>query len=410
MRLPGALILAAGVAVLAGCPRREEATRVVVRSNRLPDGLFDRLTIEVRRPGATQACAGCVREFAASELTGSGVATFALASLDEPPVVQVMLWRSRGKAPRASAAVTVTGTFAAGAEVEVRLPWDAVGRPVGSWSEPVDLGSLPALPGDPVVGGACAVAPADDEVCVPGALFWFGDPSVNLIGGADREGNDERLVLLSPFLIDAAEVTVGQFRASKLAALNVPIRHEVDAQCSYTEEPGASEDVPVTCAIWPMADAHCRQRGRRLPTEAELEFLMGGRGSRRYVWGDDMPECGDTIFGERTCGLDGPAVAGQGTRDRLRIGDRTVLDLTGNVSEWTADRWNSTREGCFAEPLLRDPRCEAESPSSPGLRVVRGGSWLDIAIDMGASLRFASQGTLSYNQQSGWRCAREAGP
>ncbi|RYE81913.1 MAG: hypothetical protein EOO75_21470, partial [Myxococcales bacterium] len=325
--------------------------------------------------------------------------------------MRVALWRSRGKGLRRSSSVVVTGTFEpSGGAVEVRLPWDAVGQEIGTWEAPVELGARPALPPDPVIEAECGVAPDDDEVCVPGALFWLGDPSVNLFGGVDREGNDERLVHLSPFVIDAAEVTVGQMRSSQSVYANIPYRREHNEACTFTSKPGAFEDLPVTCTTWPVADQYCRERGRRLPTEAELELLMGGRRSQRYVWGDDEPECPDAVFGDRDCQVTGPALAGHASRDRVVIGDRAVVDLVGNTLEWASDRWNSTREGCFGAPLLTDPRCEQDSPSLSGHRVVRGGGWVVERSYLGASLRFGLQGELAYSEGVGWRCARSAAP
>lgn len=409
MRVPVALSAAALLA--AGCAGRESSVLVTVRSNLLPDGVFDRLSIEVRRAGEESPCDGCVREFPAGGLTRSGSATFAVASFDRPVVARVSLSRARGKGARRSSTVAAVVTLAPGeGGVELRLPWDAVGQELGSWAQPMEPSSLPPLPPDPAAGQPCERAPEGDEVCVPGGLFWLGDPSIDLLGGVDREGTDERLVQLSPFLIDLAEVTVGQLRASGVASSFLPVRRELNQACTYTDDPGPFEALPVTCAPWPVADQYCRVRGRRLPTEAELEFLMGGMQSRRFVWGDDPPACDDLVFGEEDCGRAGPEPAGQGRRDRLALGGRAVVDLTGNVLEWAADRWNSTREGCFAPALLRDPRCEQPSPSQPGRRVVRGGGWIVDRSYLGAPLRLGLDGELAYSEGLGWRCARAGAP
>src|SRR6185436_82728 len=93
-------------------------------------------------------------------------------------------------------------------DVTVFLPTDAVGRPIGTLDDPIpaDL----RAPGISAVGtwpGArrvpCQGMANPGEVCVPGGAFWMGNPLLS-VGDATRQ----RLVVLSPFFIDSAEVTV----------------------------------------------------------------------------------------------------------------------------------------------------------------------------------------------------------
>jgi formylglycine-generating enzyme required for sulfatase activity len=180
----------------------------------------------------------------------------------------------------------------------------------------------------------------------------------------------------------------------------------------YTGAPGDNEALPVNCVIWPVADAFCRSRGARLPTEAELEYVMGGLRSRRHVWGDAPVECADAGIGGKDCTREGVAESGRFPRDKLVLGDRTIVDLVGNLAEWTADRWNSTaaNEACFRDHVLRDPRCDEDGVDRPGRRVVKGSGWdLDL-VYTGAAFRLGVDGERAYNASVGFRCARDGAP
>lgn len=410
----GPAILAATLVLVAvGCHRQEHATRVVLRTEPIGPGVFQRLVIEVRPRGADATCAACRRELSAEELSVSGQITFSVVSPDAPPVVRVSLSRGRGEGVRPASSLEVIGTFddPAADEVVVTLPFRDTGAPRGTWASPVALLEGHALGEAPPRDAPCSGADDAAQVCVPGGLFWMGDPTLDLLGGVNREGTEERLIVLSPFWLDAREVTVRDFRAADLATFFVPVRrNKKEPSCTYTESEGDAEDLPVTCITWERADAYCQARGARLPTEAELEHVQGARRSRRHVWGDAPVACSDAVVGDARCGRSAPSIAGSTSRDRLAIGDRTLVDLVGNVSEWTADRWNSTRERCFAAAVLVDPRCDLDSELEPGLRAVKGQAFSFDLSYVGAAFRIGAHGDTDYGEALGFRCARGGPP
>ena len=87
---------------------------------------------------------------------------------------------------------------------------------------------------------------------------------------------------ISPFYLDAFEVTVARMRASPLVAnaLRSPDVKEntADPYCTYTRNPGPSEDLPLTCVRRTFAGAFCEANGGRLPTEGELGYVASGSG------------------------------------------------------------------------------------------------------------------------------------
>lgn len=129
---------------------------------------------------------------------------------------------------------------------------------------------------------------------------------------------------------------------------------------------GGLERMPVVFVPWRAAAEYCRQRGGRLPSEAEWEFAARGTARRRYPWGNDPPRVGGTVFGLDPAGQVFSEVPGEPSSRTQDVTPEGVFDLGGNVSEWTADVF-APYETCSAP---------CESPTGPtrgARRVVRGG-------------------------------------
>jgi formylglycine-generating enzyme required for sulfatase activity len=130
------------------------------------------------------------------------------------------------------------------------------------------------------------------------------------------------------------------------------------------------EHGPAVQVTWHGAQAFCAALGKRLPTEDEWEAAARGSDDRTFPWGNQPPQCGAVVIPrdglipmDPSC----PATmdardVGTATQDRTPQG---VLDLAGNVAEWT-DAWFVEGDRT-ARP---DPGRAAELP-----RVIRGGSW-----------------------------------
>ena len=402
--------------------------------------LFDRLRFDIVPPGSDTPCDDCSREFGIDhETVASGRASIGVA----PPIgeegwrVRVRLYRSGGTlSPDPRPASTLEKVIAlppVNAEGKVPLSvvlWtDTVAFPVGSLTEPREPDTAP-FPPPGAWGGArrrfCAEPPEADEVCVPGGAYWMGDPRLDFSAAFDLDGGLERLVVLTPFYLQRIEVPVGAFRQSGLAESLVPggpsdNPHTPTAsfpQCTYTDEPGPFEDHPTVCLSWTKAQAYCESIGRRLPTEAELEYAGSRLGRSRYVWGEELPECQDAVF-ERPndvalCGGLGVGVAlpGGGLRDRLALLDGEVFDLAGNVREWALDRWNRQEEPCWGIGLFLNPYCDLPSPADgPDVRVHRGGDWAGDEVDLRAAVRSRLVNEAqAVSARIGFRCARPATP
>jgi formylglycine-generating enzyme required for sulfatase activity len=167
------------------------------------------------------------------------------------------------------------------------------------------------------------------------------------------------------------------------------------ASWRHPEGPGSSSvdrgDHPVVHVAYEDAEAYAEWVGRELPTEAEWEAAArGGLDQATYTWGDG-PETG----GERLANYwhgDFPWRPAQDYGGTSVVGSFPanfygLLDMAGNVWEWTAD-WFSTRHHtgidvapCCAPRNPRGPAVEASyDPRQPQFRiprkVIKGGSFL----------------------------------
>ena len=250
-------------------------------------------------------------------------------------------------------------------------------------------------------------------VSIPGGTFPMG--AVDRDPDARDWESPRREVTVATFRLDRTEVTVAAYAEAVAAGIvSEPgcTPHDAwgDELCNYRHED--RRDHPVNGVSWIDADAYCRWRGARLPTEAEHEYaLRAGDDDALYPWGDTPvpPEKVGNYAGESAprAHAEGPVLTGYDDGFGLTAPVASfpsnalgVHDLSGNIWEWCSD-WFDPRyyEG---GPTL-DPR----GPDHGERRVLKGGNFYCIREELRISERHHKRPT-DEAVYSGFRCAADA--
>jgi len=239
-------------------------------------------------------------------------------------------------------------------------------------------------PPRPTEVGSVITVPGTSEVTGPGVqggAFRMGRPA--------RQGfTDEQpmhLVKVSAFRLDRTEVTNEAFAQF----LNATKAEAADGRWQAV---AGKERWPVVGVTWFGAEAYCKWKGGRLPTEAEWEWAAVGPEWQVYPWGDqwDPRKCcckqnrgqpyldvGSLPAGASWCG---------------------ALDLAGNCWEWCADWYG---------PYSDQPQVDPRGPSRGADRVIRGGFYKNMADLFRGSCRLHQEPHVG-RDGIGFRCAYDA--
>jgi formylglycine-generating enzyme required for sulfatase activity len=201
---------------------------------------------------------------------------------------------------------------------------------------------------------SCANGMIKDETgaCVLRELRIHFPSGTTHFGATDWEGAPEspRDLSVEAFDLDQAEVTIARFRLCSAAEKCPKIPTEA--------EPGR----PVRNVSPTEAAGFCAFVGGHLPSSDEWLFAAAGAAGRRYPWGNTGLVCRRASFGmaQGPCaqGGSGPDLAGARPDGASPEG---VLDLAGNVAEWTREKDGSfvARGGSYRSELASDLKTSA---------------------------------------------------
>jgi len=236
----------------------------------------------------------------------------------------------------------------------------------------------------------------------PITFDWVTIPAGEFLMGSDKrkdklaydDETPQHTLHLPEYRIARVPVTVAQFAAFMAAKQGYRTTAEVQGSAGnwtgskWEEIKGADwahprgpksdvrakQDHPVTCVSWHDAVVFCKWAGVRLPTEAEWEKAARGTDGRIWPWGNQQPT-------DKLCNFN---MNVKDTTPVRRFPDGAspfgVLDMAGNVWEWTSSLWGTDEtKPEFGYPYAAtDGRENLDAPDTV-LRALRGGSFGDDA-------------------------------
>ncbi|MGH9844785.1 MAG: protein kinase domain-containing protein [Blastocatellia bacterium] len=199
-----------------------------------------------------------------------------------------------------------------------------------------------------------------DLVRISGGTFSMGRDYPKQPGEDDEWAERQipaHAVTVQPFEMDRTEVKNAEY-----ARFIREANHRPPADWGGNEPPRGQEQWPVRNVSLDDARAFAAWRTQRdgvayrLPTEAEWEFAAKGQSNHRYPWGNDWSNDRANVAAES------PKPVGSYQQSASPFG---VLDLLGNVGEWTSSQ-------ASIYPGNQRANLDAESVS---YFVVRGGNY-----------------------------------
>ncbi|HLN71940.1 MAG: SUMF1/EgtB/PvdO family nonheme iron enzyme [Methylococcaceae bacterium] len=192
----------------------------------------------------------------------------------------------------------------------------------------------------------------------------------------------------------------------------------------------AYDEYPVVGVTWAQAKAFCNWRTKqfnnyqdqikmptvmdyRLPTEVEWEYAArGGHQMTMYPWGSYYTRNQEGCFLANFKPMRGNYVSdNQNNVTTLKVANFMpnsygLYDMAGNVAEWTSNAYDESGYEYISD-FSPDYQYNAKPDDNPAMKrkVIRGGSWKDIAYYLQVSTRsFEYQD--SAKSYIGFRCVR----
>ena len=236
-------------------------------------------------------------------------------------------------------------------------------------------------------------------VYLPGGEFLMGD---------EKGGDDEKpvhAVRLNAFAMGRAPVTWAEYRRfCESTQQHWPEwleqgneYHLETGKNDYYPKRGVSRDgldLPVVGISWEDARAYCQwlsgQTGETyaLPTEAQWEYACRAGNPGRWCFGDDETQLAEYAWFSGNAGGKLHPVMNKAAN---YFG---LYDVHGNVWEWCADWYASDYYTLLAghsqHTASANQQSASENPSGPAsgsIRVVRGGSWINVADNCRSAYR-----------------------
>ena len=246
---------------------------------------------------------------------------------------------------------------------------------------------------------------SENMVFIPEGPFTMGFKIENDSEWGDMDEEPVHEVTLSAYWMDKYEVTsydFAEFLNSHQASAGRFIEITPSVTVEFVEGKYLSrpelENHPVNRVSWYGADAYCRWKGKRLPTEAEWEKAARGTDQRIFPWGNEFPDNSRVTYRRKFSEIGFKVMEPVYSMGR-GVSPYGIHHMAGNVWEWVADWFDG---GTYRDREQRDPK----GPETGISKVLRGGNWYYKAYYMRTTYRF-NERPDQFNIWQGFRCQRD---
>ncbi len=227
-----------------------------------------------------------------------------------------------------------------------------------------------------------------------GSFTWQGE-----------QADDKLEVSLSPFWMAKKEITWQEYslfmhpelKREKDGYLIDYMRAQIEDEIDFLARPtpqyhplanGMPRDgYPMISMTQHAANKYCQwlsyKTGHfyRLPTEAEWEYACLAGSNTKYSWGNDPAE------GNKYAWFGGNDKTNYNKPGLKQANAWGLLDMHGNVMEWTLDQYVPNRKKYFAKTKVHNPWVKATKPYP---HVTKGGHWMSRPAQLTANARHKS--------------------
>ena len=218
---------------------------------------------------------------------------------------------------------------------------------------------------------------ADRLISIPAATFAMGRDNAS-----DPEETPAHPASVAAFDMDRRPVTNARY-----AEFVKTTGHAAPGGWVNGAPPDGQSEWPATGVSWVDANAYCTSRGLRLPTEAEWEYAARGADGRLYPWGNSFSPA---LTNSAEAALNHPEEVGAHRDATSPFG---LLDMSGNVWEWTADNYQPYPGHRPAFDIPADAKA------------IRGGSYKSDKLHVTTTTRNLDHAS-SRSATIGFRCAK----
>lgn len=423
------------IALLAACsPSAADQVVLAIDTDADVPRMFDRVRIRVIDADGNLLCPTCTHDAALTSTTGWPL-SFGILRRPQRTFAQIVFYRAgqfegQNIAPSSSLERIVEVGFADGIFHErTLLSMDCAGIPSNiaarttcddakNLAAPIRLANNDTF-ADSKLGTwhsdlrhGCSTPAGDStdvyarEICVPGGYYWMG--TTRHFGFSPIDPIPEHVVAVASFWIDQFPYTVGRYRAARAAGFAKRVHQRRDPDvigAGCTMDDNTADNIPLTCVEPSIAEAICAFEGKRLISEAEWEWMAGGRENEwDYPWGNDERPCAMIMGATFNCAnlpfglFVSPAVpVGMNANDVTVDG---VVDVAASVAATVADDGMLYSAPCWQPGTYGvSPICKADTPNP----ITRGGH----SINYGPHWTRATERGFTDLPAWGVRCGRD---